>query len=364
LLEYKIAVTQLPFVGDANGKKLIAYCGGVEAVFRESKKNLLKIPGLPHKVIDSIRNSKAVFERVEKEIRFIEDNGIRPLFFLDDDYPQRLKNCADGPMMLYYKGTAGLNAARVVSVVGTRTPTNYGKAVCEKMIATLKEAGVLVISGLAYGIDICAHRNSLKNGIATVGVLGSGMDKIYPAANKNTAMEMMENGGILTEFLSGTEPERQNFPQRNRIVAGMADVTVVVESGQKGGSMITAGLAFDYNRDVAAFPGRAGDKLSKGCNSLIKRNIASLIESGDDLLKLMNWEKSIEKKNPVQRSFFVEMNETEKVLYNLLKDGKKHNIDMLSIESGLPMSKTSASLLSLEFKGVVQSLPGKSYKLL
>jgi len=362
LLRYKIAITQLPFIGDINAKKLIAYCGGVEEVFKESKSNIKKIPGISHRVVESITNNKAIFDRVDKEINFIEKNNIQPIFFFDKEYPQRLKHCVDSPMMLYYKGNADLNKKHVVSVVGTRTPTNYGKANCEKLIQHLKDLDVLVVSGLAYGIDICSHKNSLAAGISTVGVLGSGMDWIYPGTHKDVAKEMMENGGLLTEFLSGTKPDRQNFPLRNRIVAGMADVIVVVESGIKGGSLITANLGFGYNRDIVAFPGRSNDTMSKGCNRLIKSNIASLIESGEDLFKLMNWEKD-SKKKVIQRSFFVEMNEHEKILYNIIKDGEPHGIDELSMDSGLPMSKTSASLLSLEFKGAIKSLPGKTYQI-
>ncbi len=361
---YKIALTLIPFVGDINGKKLVAYCGGVEAVFKESKKALLKIPGISAKIVDSITKPAPLFRRAEKEVQFMEENGIKALFFLDDEYPARLKHCADGPLLLYYKGTADLNARRVAAIVGTRTPTKHGKMICEKLTATLKDADVLVVSGLAYGIDICAHRSSLATGLETVGVLGSGMNVIYPDANKATAIEMMNRGAILTEFMAGTMPDRQNFPQRNRIVAGMSDVTIVIESGKRGGSLITANLAFGYNRDVAAFPGRPDDKMSAGCNALIKSNIANLIESGDDLLKLMNWDKKPKKGKAVQRSFFVEMNENEKKLFELLKDGKTHNIDSLSLKAELSMSKTSAALLSLEFKGVVKSLPGKTYRII
>lgn len=363
MLRYKIAITQLPYVGEINAKKLIAYCGGVEQVFKESRKNISKIPGISHRIIDSITNNKAIFERVDKEIKFIEQNNVQPIFFFDKEYPQRLKQCADSPMMLYYKGNADLNSKHVVSVVGTRTPTNYGKSICEKLIKSLKDIDILVVSGLAYGIDICSHKNSLATGINTVGVLGSGIDWIYPGAHKDVAADMMNNGGLLTEFLSGTKPDRQNFPKRNRIVAGLSDVIVVVESGAKGGSLITANLGFGYSRDIAVFPGRINDNMSKGCNRLIKSNIASLIESGEDLLKLMNWENENKKKKPIQRSFFVEMNENEKLLYNLIKEGGPLGIDKLSLDSGLPMSKTSALLLNLEFKGAIRSLPGKTYQI-
>lgn len=349
-------------MGDTNGKKLVAYCGGVEEIFKESRKNLMKIPGISSKIVDAIIHNKEILSRAEKEEKFIEDNQIQPLFFLDKEYPQRLKQCADGPILLYFKGNANLNYQRTVSIVGTRTPSLQGRHYCEKLITDLKQANVQIISGLAYGIDICAHKNSLKNSISTVGVLGSGLDWIYPGNHKSIAEEMLENGGLLTEFVSGTKPDRQNFPMRNRIVAGMSDVIVVVESGNKGGSLITANLGFGYNRDIAAFPGRPDDEMAKGCNALIKGNIAALIESGKDLLKIMNWEIA-PKKPGVQRSIFVEFNETERILFDILKDGKLHTIDSLSVKSGLPMSKTSSALLGMEFNGIVKALPGKSYQL-
>ncbi|MBN2745777.1 MAG: DNA-processing protein DprA [Bacteroidales bacterium] len=365
MLIHEIAITLVPLVGDTNGKKLIAYCGDVEEVFRESKKNLLKIPGISIKTVESIINNKEIFNKAEQEISFIENNLIEPIFYLGSRYPKRLKQCIDSPMMIYYKGNGDLNPARAISIVGTRTPTNQGRLICEKFIEVMANYNVQIISGLAYGIDICAHRNSLKNQISTVGVLGSGLDKIYPAIHKSTATEMMEqNGGILTEFMSGTAPDKQNFPKRNRIVAGMSDVVIIVESGTKGGSLITAQLGFGYNRDVAAFPGRPDDAMSKGCNMLIKSNMATLIESAEDLVKLMNWETQNKKAQQIQKSIFVELNETEKLLFDLLSEGQPINIDILSLRTGLPMSKTSAALLNMEFKGLVKALPGKTYQVL
>jgi len=365
LLIHEIAITLVPLVGDTNGKKLIAYCGDVEEVFRESKKNLLKIPGISIKTVESIINNKEIFNRAEQEINFIEKNQIEPIFYLSSRYPKRLKQCTDSPMMIYFKGKADLNPARVISIVGTRTPTNQGRMNCERFVEAMANYNIQIISGLAYGIDICAHRNSLKNHIPTIGVLGSGLDKIYPAIHKSTAMEMMaENGGILTEFMSGTDPDKQNFPKRNRIVAGMSDAIIIVESGNKGGSLITAQLGFGYNRDVAAYPGRPDDAMSKGCNMLIKSNMASMIESAEDLVKLMNWDTQNKKNQQIQKSIFVELNDTEKLLFNLLNDGQPINIDILSLKTGLPMSKTSAALLTMEFKGLVKALPGKTYQIL
>ena len=364
MLNYKIALTLLPFVGDTNGKKLLAYCGGIEEIFKESASNLAKIQGISHKVISAIKHNKDIFIRAEKEIKFIEENNIKPIFFLDKEYPQRLKQCVDSPILLFYKGNADLNVQRIVSIVGTRTPTIHGKNICHKLLNSLSQADILVVSGLAYGIDVCAHKNSMANNLKTVGVLGSGLDIIYPEANKSVAMEMIEKGGLLTEFISGTNPDRQNFPKRNRIVAGMSDIIVVVESGKKGGSLITANIGFSYNRDIAAFPGRPDDALSIGCNLLIKNDIAHLVESGEDVLKLMNWQNSDKRNSSFQRSIFVEMDENEKLLFNIINDKEAHSIDSICIESGLTMSKTSAVLLGMEFKGVLKSLPGKAYQVI
>jgi len=255
---YEIALTLIPYIGVVNGKKLVAYCGGAEAVFRENKNALRQISGIHENVINGI-DSKEVMTRAEEEMMFIEKNGIKPLFYLDKDYPKRLQHCHDSPMMLYYKGNADLNAEKTVGIVGTRNITDYGRYVVEKLIEDLATDNVVIISGLAYGVDAAAHRAALKYDLATVGVLGHGMQTIYPAENRKLSTSMIEKGGILTEFVSGTKPDRENFPQRNRIVAGMVDCLVVIESALKGGAMITAEIANSYDREVFAMPGRVGD---------------------------------------------------------------------------------------------------------
>lgn len=340
----------------------MAYCGGVEEIFLETKKNLSKIPGISKKIIDSLKD-KTYFERAEKEISFIEKNEVKPLFFLDKDYPTRLKQCTDSPLLLYYKGNVDLNQSKVVAVVGTRTPTEEGKMLCEKFVDELVPYNILVLSGLAYGIDTWSHHTAVKNNMQTVAVLGNGLDKVYPAVNTKLAREMVKNGGLITEFISGTKPDRQNFPMRNRIVAGMADAVVVVESKDSGGSIITANLAFGYNRDVFAFPGRPIDINSIGCNNLIKLNTAQLINNANDMINALGWKKSEQNKN-VQRSLFVPLDGAEQSLFEILNDGESHGIDSLCIDSGFTMSKTSALLLGMEFKGVLKSLPGKRYKLI
>ena len=239
LLKYQIALTLIPGIGDIVGKKLVAYCGGVEAVFNENRNALLKIPGIGRATVNSIISQK-VLHKVEAEISFIEKKNIQPLFYTDKDYPARLLNCEDSPLLLYYKGNADLNAPRVIGFVGSRKATNQGRVICERFIEGLKSKDVLIVSGLAYGIDSCSHKAALDSGLKTVGVLGHGLDRIYPAQNKKLATSMLDNGGLLTEFLPNTTPDRENFPKRNRIVAGMCDAIVVIESASRGGALITA----------------------------------------------------------------------------------------------------------------------------
>lgn len=359
-LLYQIGITMIPGIGDISGKKLIAYCGSPEAVFNEKRSALSKIPGIGNVTINSIINHN-VFNMVEKEIKFIKKHDIKPLFYTDQDYPQRLINCEDGPLMLYFKGTSNLNTSRIVAVVGTRRATNYGRSRCEEIIDKLADKDVLIISGLAYGIDSCAHRKSVDLGIETVGVLGHGLDRLYPAQNRKLAESMIKHGGLLSEFTSGTNPDRENFPKRNRIVAGLSDAIVVVESDKKGGALITAELGNSYNRDVFAVPGRVGDDSSRGCNFFIKTNRAALAESGNDIAYIMGWDDLPKTKKP-QQQLFVQMTDDEKLLFNIIKESGEIGIDQLVIKSKLTTSKVAASLLNLEFEGVVQSLPGKLFK--
>ena len=263
-------------------------------------------------------------------------------------------------MMLYYKGSADVNYKRTISIVGTRRATNYGKARCEEIIEELKSREVLVVSGLAYGIDSCAHRRSLELGIDTIGVLGHGLDRIYPAQNRKLAEKMVEQGGLLTEFISKTNPDRENFPKRNRIVAGMVDAVLVIESDRKGGALITAEIANSYNRDVFAVPGRIGDDYSRGCHFLVKTNRAALVENGHDIAFLMGWdEQKVDKK--IQTELFVNLTDEQKRILKTIQEHKEITIDQLTIKTKLSTSKVAASLLTLEFEGFVKSLPGKLY---
>lgn len=361
-LLYKIGITLIDGVGDINAKKLIAACGGLEEVFKSKKHQLLKIDGVGEYIANAIVTQK-VLTRAEKEVNFISKNKLQPLFYLDKNYPQRLKQCIDSPVMLYYKGTADLNNRKVIGIVGTRKATEYGKQFCAELMQHLQIHHPLIVSGLAYGIDICAHKESLKNNLETVGVLAHGLDDLYPGQHKSTADKMIEQGGLLTDYISETNPDRENFPKRNRIVAGMCDAIVVVEAGITGGALITAEIANSYSRDVFALPGRIGDPFSAGCNKLIKINKAALIESYADISYLLGWQQE-EVKAAKQAKLFLDLSDEELNLVSFLKEKGNLPIDELCYASNLSMSKAAALLLNLEFNGVVKSLPGKIYQLL
>ena len=359
-LLYQIAITLIPGIGDISGKKFIAYCGDAEAVFKEKRKSLEKINGMREVTIDALSNPKEILKRAEQEVDFIERNAIQPLFYQDKSYPQRLLQCDDSPMMLYYKGNANLNSSRVVAIVGTRNVTEYGKENCTNLVNELVDEQVLVVSGLAYGVDTIAHRTAVKVDIPTVGVLGNGFQQIYPATNKKLAMEMLQNGGLLTECLSGTLPDRENFPRRNRIIAGMADAVIVIESALKGGSLITADIANSYNRDVLAYPGRVTDLYSQGCNYLIRTNRAHLMESVANLRYVMRWERRHPEKR--QTTIFREFTEEEQLIMNCFDGQSIVNLDDLIVKTDLPTTKLASLLLNLEFDGILMALPGKRYQ--
>lgn len=362
-LLYKIGITLIPGVGDVNAKKLIAYCGGVEAVFLEKQKSLLKIPGIGLTVAESILKSK-VLSLAEKEIEFIEQNEIKPLFYLEKDYPERLKHCNDSPLMLYYKGNCDLNASRVLGIVGTRKATEYGKDICHKIVEGLAHLNVIIVSGLAFGIDVQAHKAALQCGLNTIGVLGHGLDMMYPSMHLNISQKMMKQGGLLTDYRSGSKFMPENFPKRNRIVAGMVDAIMVIEAAKRGGALITAEIANSYNRDVFAVPGRVGDIYSEGCINLIKTNKAMIVGSAQDIIYNMGWQEMGNKKAAnVQKELFMEFTIEEQKIVDMLNGEGSISVDMICINSGLPVSKTAAVLLNLELKGIIKSLPGKKYQL-
>lgn len=362
-LLYQLALTRVPNIGDVQAKALINCYGDAASIFKAPKKQLENIDGIGTVRASAIKAFSS-FSSCEAEIAFIEKYKITPLFLTDEQYPKRLLNCYDSPSLLFYRGNADLNKSKIISVVGTRNHSDYGRQQCEKIIEDLQQEDVLVVSGLAYGIDTIAHKSSLKNRLATVGVVAHGLDRIYPSQNKALAKEMTGNGGLLTDFPSGTKPDKQNFPRRNRIVAGMCDALVVIESGIKGGSLITAELANSYNKDVFALPGKSTDLKSEGCNYLIRSNKASLFTSANDILEVMNWLPQ-EKRTPrKQRELFIEFTPDEKILVDILQQTDQIQIDELYFKSGLSSSAVAAALLMLEMQNVLISLPGKTYKLL
>ena len=362
-LLYQIALTLVPNIGDVHAKALVNYFGNAEAIFKAKKKELEEIEGIGIIRAKSIKEYTN-FKTAEDEIAFIEKYKITPLFITDKNYPQRLLNCYDSPLMLYYKGNADLNTSKIISVVGTRNNNEYGRSVCEKIIEDLRDENILIVSGLAFGIDSIAHKAALKNELKTVGVLAHGLDRIYPSQNKALAKQMVEHGGLLTDFRSNTNPDKQNFPKRNRIVAGLCDALIVIETGKKGGSLITAELGNNYNKDVFAIPGRINDTKSEGCNYLIRNNKAALITSADDLLENMGWKETKKPSAKKQRELFIELSADEKIIIDILQQHEQVHIDELYLKSALSSSAVASALLTLEMQGVVISLPGKLYKII
>jgi DNA processing protein len=361
-LLYQIALTLIPNVGPIGARNLVSYCGSVEKIFNTSFDKLTHVPGVGDVIAKSIHSFKD-FKRAEEEIKFIEKHNIQTFFFTDDEYPTRLKNINDSPILLFYKGKNSLNHDRIIAVVGTRKATDYGKNLTDKFISDIKQYNPIIISGLAYGIDIQAHKSALQNQLETIGVLGHGLHTIYPSNHRNVATKMVEQGGLLTEFLSNSDFDKENFPKRNRIVAGLCDCLIIVESAISGGALITAHLADDYNKDVFAFPGRVGDTASEGCNAFIKLNKASLIEGADDVARLMGWQDSNIKKIP-QREIIFEYTSEEKPIVEKLLHNEVLDIDSLTNQLSLSPGQIATALLGLELKGAVVSLPGKRYKLI
>ncbi len=364
-LVYQIALSLLPGIGSIRTRSILAHVGSPEKFFTESSGILEKIPGVGAHPATNTQRRKAL-ETAKKEYEFVKNNNIRTAWFLDEDYPLRLKQCEDAPVIIYIRGDTDLDTAKIISIVGTRHATSYGTGACKKIIEQLAAffPDLLVVSGLAYGIDVCAHKAALKNGLKTVAVLGHGLHMIYPAVHRQVAREIVGQGALVTEFATSQIPDKGNFIARNRVIAGLADATLVVESGIKGGALITADLANSYNRDVFALPGRTSDTWSQGCNQLIKRNQAALIESGKDIAYLMGWETSPLPKKEVQKALFVNLNEEEKKLIGILREHGELSVDQVAILANIPVSKASSMLLNLEFSGLITLLPGNIYRYL
>lgn len=360
-----IALTQCNGIGHIGAKRLIEAAGSACDVFARRNDLPRLLPGLHASTLQALDNPSA-FRRAEQELEFVEKNHLRCLTLKDEAYPSRLLECEDAPTVLFFKGNVDLNRRHIVSMVGTRQATDYGKQFCDTFVRELSALcpDVIIVSGLAYGIDIHSHRAALANHLPTVGVLAHGLDRIYPYVHRKTAVDMLTDGGLLTEYLTGTSPDRFNFVGRNRIVAGMSDATVVVESGSKGGSLITAELASGYNRESFAVPGRIGDACSMGCNELIRRNKAALIQSAADFVEAMGWQERAKGKHPepVQGNLFPELSEEEEAVVRILvREGDTH-INILSVQSNIPVHRLSAMLFELEMKGVVRPLVGGMYR--
>ena len=361
-LLHRVALTFIKNIGPALAKSMLFHFGDEEHVFKASKAKLTQVSGIGEKRYLDI-NFKAALERAEEELNYIEKNDIKPIFYTDPEYPKRLKNCIDGPILLYGKGDFNLNPRHVISIVGTRRATEYGKQLCRQLVEELQQYNVLIVSGLALGIDTYAHKECLKQGLQTVGVLGHSFDTMYPAQNRSLAEKMQEKGGVLTEYPSGTIPDRENFPQRNRIVAGMADATVVVEAGIKGGALITAEIANSYNRDVFAFPGKIDDEFSEGCNFLIRHNKAGLLTCAADLAYSLGWEKIDDGRPAVEQlSLPMDLSNDERIILDIIHQHKSPlAIDELTLKANMPMSQLAMNLLNMEMQGFIRSLPGKTY---
>jgi DNA processing protein len=357
-----LALHFIPGVGDYVIRQLISYCGSAERVFKTPKGKLLKIPGVGEVTAEAILNHQA-FALAEKEITKAEKENVRILFYLDNEYPSRLRNAEDAPSLLYCKGTVNFENPKAIAIVGTRQATAYGKECVQTLIEQLVPHDPLIISGLAYGIDIQAHKQSVKHSLQTIGVMGSGIDVIYPAAHKETARLMQSHGGLVTENIFGAKPDAFNFPARNRIIAGLCDALIVVEAAEKGGALITADIANSYSKDVFAFPGNVDETHSQGCNNLIKSNKAHLLTSVKDLEYIMNWEASVAPQK--KKAFALEgFEDSEQTVLKSLIEKSPCTIDELSWRTGQSVSQLASVLLTLEFKGVVKAMPGKQYALL
>ena len=362
-LKYAIALTQIPGVGDVIAKSLISYCGGVEQVFKKKKSHLLKVPGVGPLIADAVA-SFADFSAAEKEVQFIHKHKIQPIFFTEENYSQALKQVADSPILLFLKGNCNLNEGKFISIVGTRHATDYGKEWTEKFVEEISVYNPVIVSGLAFGIDIAAHKAALKHNLKTIAVLGHALNTIYPGQHRGTAEKMVEQGGLLTDFSTADDFIKENFPERNRIVAGMCEAIIVVESGAKGGALITAEIAASYNKDVFAVPGRVSDNFSKGCNYLIKQNKAAMLESAEDFIAMMNWKTDEVKSEKVkQREILFDLEPNEQTVVDVLKQKENVHIDELMHTASLTSSQFAATLLNLELKGVIKVMPGKMYRL-
>jgi len=356
-----LALMRVEGVGDIVAKKLINHLGSAEAVFKAKRQAILAIEGVGEVLYNNLRNT-AVFALAENEVKYIRSHGIKPLFFMDADYPERLKHCIDGPVVLFSSGNIDFANRKTISIVGTRQMTSYGADFCRKLLEDLAPLNPVIVSGFAYGVDIHAHLVAMECNLQTIGVVAHGLNQVYPKVHKRYVAAMEQNGGFFTEFWSTSNPDKENFVKRNRIVAGLSEATIIIESAEKGGSLITANVANDYNRDVFAVPGRITDKYSMGCNHLIKTQRANLLTSAADLIYMLNWELEEKKAKPVQKQLFVMLEPEEQKIYDYLQKNGKELMDIIALNNDMPIYRLSSLLLTMELKGVVRPLPGKLFE--
>ena len=366
---YAVALTRINHFNLATSLQLYKRLGSATAIMEHRHDLKAVLHDATPRLVESFKDVSEAMRRAEEELEFDEKHNIEPLVFGHDNYPERMRECDDAPIVLFYRGTASLNKRRIVSIVGTRHCTMYGQELIRRFVMELKSLcpETLIVSGLAYGVDINAHRESLRNGIETVGVLAHGLDYLYPTAHRDTAAEMLNHGGLATEFMTHTNADKKNFVRRNRIIAALADATIIVESAAKGGGLITADIAQSYGRDVFAFPGNVGMPYSEGCNNLIRDNKAGLITSAKDFVDAMGWNDEAQlaeaKKNGIERQLFPELDENETKIVKLLSKCNDLQINIISVRSGVPIGTATAALFSLEMKGVVKMMAGGIYHL-
>ena len=359
-LFYTMALLKIEGVGDIMAKKLISHCGSAEAVFKTKKQHLASIDGIGSMLLKNLKD-ESVFDKAHKELAFIEKNDINVTYFQDENYPDKLKHCVDAPLILFTSGTIDLKNRKIISIVGTRQITSYGIEFCKKLIEDLAPLDPVIVSGFAYGVDIVAHQLAMEHNLQTIGVLAHGLNQIYPKNHKKYMAKMEQNGGFMTEFWSSSNPDKENFVKRNRIVAGIAEATIVIESAERGGSLITANMANDYNRDVFAVPGRTTDKYSAGCNHLIKTQKANVLTNAADLVYMLNWDIKEETKS-IQKQLFVSLDNDEQKIYDYLIKTGKELMDIIALECEFPIYRVSSILLNMELKGVIRPLPGKLFE--
>jgi DNA processing protein len=359
-LFHLMALLRVEGVGDIMAKKLLTHFGSAEAVLNAKIAQLAAIDGVGAALLKNLKD-KSVFEKATQELQFIQNNNIDVLYFQDEKYPDRLKHCIDGPVLLFCSGNINLKNRKIISIVGTRQITSYGTEFCRKLIEDLAPLDPIIVSGFAYGVDIVAHQLAMDHNLQTIGVVAHGLNQIYPKPHKKYVAKMEQNGGFMTEFWSTSNPDKENFVRRNRIVAGMTEATIVIESADRGGSLITANMANDYNRDVFAVPGRVTDKYSQGCNNLIKTQKANVLTSAADLIYILNWDIKNETK-PVQKQLFVTLDDDEQKVYDYLLKTGKELMDIIALHCDFPIYRISGLLLNMELKGVIRPLPGKLFE--